>query len=341
MAKKGESKLVVKNESGKSIEEFLFVVNLSTEIINKSIVDNEYYSSLEAKEELEKYLQLQVESFYRRNKQFLYAETDLLLTDHVKIDKSVIADRFRKAVYLNDTCYKPSMEVNKKDEMINGDEEMDAKFDAALDTFLEKKYGTPTPEYFIIKGDSSLYELFRNEQFIDDLYDAAKKNLKQLSGKENYLNNFQSIEEQLNELQSEIIDLNKKIPVFLKFWRELILNKIKVLLNDLEKEGTSTLSIKFRAFLLNAVFESMELNMPKENMYKFISVMLDSTPSTIKGYLVNWSNESKPDKNIELSDANINEIIETCKLLYGKSGGIGNRNVDKILKNISLWKDKR
>lgn len=36
MAKKEESKSVVKNERGKSIEEFLFVVNLSTEIINKS-----------------------------------------------------------------------------------------------------------------------------------------------------------------------------------------------------------------------------------------------------------------------------------------------------------------
>lgn len=319
MAKKGESKPVVKNESGKSIEEFLFVVYLSTEIINKSIVDNEYYSSLEAKEELEKYLQLQVESFYRRNKQFLYPKTDLLLTDHIKIDELVIADRFRKAVYLNDTCYKPSMEVNKKDEMINGDEEMDAKFDAALDAFLEKKYGTSTPEYFIIKGDYSLYELFRNKQFIDGLYEATKKNLKQLSGKENYLNNFQSIEEQLNELQSEIIDFNKRVPVAFKFWRELLLEKIKLLIKDLREEDTATQSQRMRAFILKSLIEVSGFE-PKtqKNLESFIADILGSTPDAVGAYFNDFNKENFGMKKKEGFVEQIEKALKTCEKLEGQ-----------------------
>lgn len=288
-----------------AIEEFVFVVEASTEIIS-DIVSKQYSSDQKELilEEITYKWRHYIASYYEKDKD-LYIDSDAIMNGRIKINKDIYDDLlFHKVRYIEDEYDSKNLKVS-----------------------------------MIYKG-TLLARHFLDKNTIIELQSLAEKCVSKLTSvsTSEYADRLENALLQLGSLHGMIIKPNNSILPEIQFWRELIMEESTSLMRGLQTKRLKKHSQRIRVLILNSLIKVSGIFPDnQENKKRFIAKVLDLDVDSVSTYL----NDFVKDK-MELKDVNYEKQIEdiriTCELLKSKGNDEtdSNRVVKALVNHIEL-----
>lgn len=335
-----------KNENGKkaqtynpkdrkAIEEFVFAVEISTEIIS-DIITKKILLNQAMLAEFENELKKIIERYYMQNKSTIYIDSDTVLNGLVKLDQEKINDLLTSCVEVDGIEYKET-------DGMDGDEFIDELFRMKHKKYMTEKYSSENIEYVTVKKNISLFQYLRDQREIEQLRLLAKKCVNQLTSVSalEYTDRLRHTLLQLSSFHDMIIKSNNGISPEIKFWRELIMEESSSLIKEIEEERLKKYSQRIRVLMLNSLIRTAGIFPDKiENKERFIAEVLDldmkTTSTYLKDLVKNGVNAKGEKMKMGMTEANCNKQLVsaqiTCELL--KSKGDDETDSDRVVKAL-------
>ncbi len=328
MSKDNKDENVKLIESIRATEEFLFVVEKSSELIRSLIlggfdINKFHFYNYETR------LRHYAESFYLDCKKYFYIDSDKILNGLVEFNAEIMKDLMVDSFVVDGIEYKD-----------------DGEFDCDIDVyqiyqfkhkeFLKKKYGSEEPAYLTLKDNKLLINYFQDRAIIEEFRKLAAKNKSSLKRKEEFILRLQNVVKLHEDLLVEVINIENQVSMEIKLWRELILENSRELLYDLTGENLPHCSVQVRTLILKSFIEAVGINSKSEvNQQKFIAGVLATTQKTVHAVFNKFKIPNMGLKKDGEFDKQIEEAKNICEYLINEEENpervrIINNMIDKI-----------
>lgn len=308
---------------GKAIKEFIAVIGFCQKWIDAYLKLGQYQYEENVSDCLNDRLESYMEEYYKKNRTSFYKQTDTLFNDSIQID----LDAFYKGTNSDNEC------ENTWSESIGGNNNQ-PKVHIYANTVEEIKY-------FSAKEKLSVSQLFKDEIFLKELYDIAKDNVQSIKQqyKNIYIADLKLVIANLKSIDDKVNDSSKKVETEIRFWYKLILEKTEELLEIIVGKGNEPLSIPTRVFVLDKLFEVLDIVPRKaEDKYEFLAAIIGTTKGGIKDALSTLNTE--PKDSSEKRKTKAKEIFDYLKGKANTSTKIEPKGNEFIKKIETLLSDK-
>lgn len=244
---------------GKAIQEFIAVVGFCQKWIDTYLELGQYQYEENQNDNLESYL---VE-YYKKNRTLFYKGENTLFNDSIQIDLKAF-NKINSEAYKEETAWRNYIDKSEK-------ETYPDNWDAV--------------KFFSARNELSISQLFKDETFLNELYDKAKDNVKQvkLEYKDLYIADFKLTIDNLKKIEALVNDTSKIVEMEIRIWYKFVLSKAEEFLKIIVGQGDDKLPIPTRVYIWDTLFTAMDI-MPSTigKKQKFLAAMLGTTENTIK-----------------------------------------------------------
>lgn len=248
---------------GKAIQEFIAVVGFCQKWIDTYLELGQYQYEENHLNNQNDSLESYLVEYYKKNRTLFYKEENLLFSDSILIDLKAF-DKINSEAYKEEIAWRNYIDKSEK-----------GTYPDNLDVV----------KFFSARNKLSISQLFKDETFLNELYDKAKDNVKQvkLEYKELYVADLKLIIANLQRIADLVNDTSRKVEMEIRLWYKFVLSKAEELLEIIVGKGDDKLPIPTRIYIWDTLFTAMDI-VPSTagKKQKFLAAMLGTTESSIK-----------------------------------------------------------
>lgn len=248
---------------GKAIQEFIAVVGFCQKCIDTYLELGQYQYEENHLNNQNDSLESYLVEYYKKNKTLFYKGGNTLFNDSILIDLKAF-DKIN-----SEACKEEIAWRNYIDKSENG-------------TYPDN---LGVVKFFSARNKLNISQLLKDETFLNELYDKAKDNVKQvkLEYKDLYIADFKLTIDNLKKIEALVNDTSKIVEMEIRIWYKFVLSKAEEFLKIIVGQGDDKLPIPTRVYIWDALFTAMDI-LPSTigKKQKFLAAMLGTTENTIK-----------------------------------------------------------
>lgn len=248
---------------GKAIQEFIAVVGFCQKCIDTYLELGQYQYEENHLNNQNDSLESYLVEYYKKNKTLFYKGGNTLFNDSILIDLKAF-DKINSEAYKEEIAWR-----NYIDKSENG-------------TYPDN---LGVVKFFSARNKLNISQLLKDETFLNELYDKAKDNVKQvkLEYKDLYIADFKLTIDNLKKIEALVNDTSKIVEMEIRIWYKFVLSKAEEFLKIIVGQGDDKLPIPTRVYIWGTLFTAMDI-LPSTigKKQKFLAAMLGTTENTIK-----------------------------------------------------------
>lgn len=250
-------------KKGKAMQEFIAVVGFYQKWIGTYLELGQYQYEENYSNNQNDYLESYLVEYYKKNRTLFYKGENTLFNDSIQIDLKAF-NKINSEAYKEEIAWRNYIDKSEKETYPDNLEVVN---------------------FFSTTNKLSISQLFKDETFLNELYDKAEDNVKQvkLEYKDLYIADLKLIIDNFKKIEALANDASKIVEMEVRLWCKFVLSRAEEFLKTIVGQGDDKLPIPTKIYIWDALFAVMDI-VPSTigKKQKFLAAMLGTTENAIK-----------------------------------------------------------